>query len=678
MRKLILAIWLITFASHTHALTQATTQTPNPAPSVVRIQTYDAEGKPGDAGSAFFVKPDVVLTRLELVAGASSARAFAPDDKKGYAVLGVVGVDRQADLVLLKLEGAVGKPMSLADPDWVNKGAQVRVLAVDENLHETTSPATLGEVISPFYELAGAIPASSYGGPVVNPDGEVVGVALMGASAPNTTLGANVQSAAALVANMKPVAPLTDFPEGWHLAPRILSDPLPDYLARMIIIDGLAPDRPVILEDLPPVETRGRRASRDGNRAPMTSSPPPTAVGASGPMPPPEVRKESVKEAAEKKNKDYDVVKIFYGTDRGRTGAKEPNEFYGAGRGRLETGTCEVSIPKAPYHQRGRLEAPSILRFEINEDPKRHVVLLAVNPLDAGEFNSQFHESLGAAKSKDVFVFVHGYNVNFKDAARRTAQLAYDLDFPGVPVLYSWPSQGATSAYTVDENEVEWTEPHLKQFLSELAAQAGGARIHLVAHSMGNRALTKVMRSLAAENATPLFSEVILTAPDIDAEVFERDLAPAIQKVARHITLYASSSDAALILSQKVNGYQRAGDSWPNILVVPGIDTIDASGIDTDLLGHSYFAQMKAVMDDIDMLLIAGKLPPERSLLEQMRGTGKYWRLPAAIVIQNGGRPVSPAAKSALIGYLLIASVFVVLLCAVSVWLILRRRRAGN
>src|SRR5262249_2696270 len=34
------------------------------------------------------------------------------------------------------------------------------------------------------------------------------------------------------------------------------------------------------------------------------------------------------------------------------------------------------------------------------------------------------------------------FNVTFEDAVRRRAQIAYDLQFPGTPIRYSWPSQG--------------------------------------------------------------------------------------------------------------------------------------------------------------------------------------------------------------------------------------------
>ncbi|MCA1631509.1 MAG: alpha/beta fold hydrolase, partial [Acidobacteria bacterium] len=204
---------------------------------------------------------------------------------------------------------------------------------------------------------------------------------------------------------------------------------------------------------------------------------------------------------------DFTRVRVFYGTDRNRTGAREPKKFYGAGQAQLELGTCEVGIPKS--HQAGQLESPSWWHLEFREDPKRHVMLRKVEPLDHAKFYEQYRAELGKARSRDVFVFVHGFNVSFEDSARRTAQLAYDLGFPGVPVMYSWPSQGEISGYMIDEDAILSTRTHLKQFLSDLSAQSQGARVHLIAHSMGNRVLTDAMHDIALANPTPLFSEVI-------------------------------------------------------------------------------------------------------------------------------------------------------------------------
>ena len=112
---------------------------------------------------------------------------------------------------------------------------------------------------------------------------------------------------------------------------------------------------------------------------------------------------------------------------------------------------------------------------------------------------------------------------------------------------------------------------------------------------MGNRALTRALGSLLAEDLSvrPRLKEVILTAPDIDADVFRRDIAPALVASGRPITLYASSKDLALVASKKVHGYARAGDAGPGLVVLPGIETIDASTVDTSLLAHSYFAETR-------------------------------------------------------------------------------------
>jgi esterase/lipase superfamily enzyme len=61
-----------------------------------------------------------------------------------------------------------------------------------------------------------------------------------------------------------------------------------------------------------------------------------------------------------------------------------------------------------------------------------------------------FAARVNKSGKKSAFIFVHGYNVTFEDAARRTAQMSYDLSFDGAPVFYSWPSQGSLGDYLKD------------------------------------------------------------------------------------------------------------------------------------------------------------------------------------------------------------------------------------
>src|SRR6185436_13757359 len=97
-----------------------------------------------------------------------------------------------------------------------------------------------------------------------------------------------------------------------------------------------------------------------------------------------------------------------------------------------------------------------------------------------------------------------------------------------------------------------------------------------------------------------MFNQVVLAAPDIDATIFKQRIAPAIITKARHITLYASAKDFALFASRHFNsGDPRAGDAGDGLVVVPGVDTIDASAGDCSLLGHLYYADSVPVLFDI-------------------------------------------------------------------------------
>lgn len=329
-------------------------------------------------------------------------------------------------------------------------------------------------------------------------------------------------------------------------------------------------------------------------------------------------------------NENYNVMTVFYATDRAKTGSTEANDIYGGERGTLVLGSCNVSIPKD--HRVGELEAPSIWKFEFSEDPEKHVVLLEVHEKPVSEFYQEVSARVGESPNRNAFIFVHGYNTTFRDAARRTAQMAYDLKFDGAPVFYSWPSQGTTIGYPKDETNVDWTRANLKAFIADFAKSSTADNIFLVGHSMGSRALTAVLIDLFREDPSlkSRIKEVILAAPDIDADIFKRDIAPAIAQSGALLTLYSSSKDWALEASKQFHGYQRAGDSTGGLTVVSGIDTIDSTDVDTGFLGHSYYGESKSIIADIYEIFTKKTRPDERTHLKKIDDQiGRYWKFVA-------------------------------------------------
>ncbi len=313
----------------------------------------------------------------------------------------------------------------------------------------------------------------------------------------------------------------------------------------------------------------------------------------------------------------------------GQANIEKHGVTYTGDRGTLTRGICEVTVPDV--HQRGIVERPSLLRFEIQEDQQQHIVLTSAVELSAGDFQQRLSETVSSSPQRDLLVFIHGYNVDFESAVQRTAQIAVDLPFEGVPVCYSWPSQGSLIGYSIDETNAEWTMTHLKQFLLELANESGASSINVVAHSMGNRPMTAAMEQiqwqLNDESDAP-FDRIVLAAPDVDADRFRRDLAPSLLNVANQVTLYASSDDQALIASKQVHGYPRAGESGENVVVVPGVETIDVSGIDLSLLGHSYYGDNESMLRDL-YEVVRARLPAARRalLVARRRGEQVYWQL---------------------------------------------------
>ena len=300
--------------------------------------------------------------------------------------------------------------------------------------------------------------------------------------------------------------------------------------------------------------------------------------------------------------------------------------IYGTERGELDFGQCKVSIPKS--HEAGQLESPSILKLELTETPDNHVVLLETLSKEEEAFFADLKQRVELTPSGELLVFVHGYNVSFEDAARRTAQISHDLYFQGVPLFYSWPSQANVAGYNTDRQNSLWTVAHLKEFLIKLSRNSGAKSVNLIAHSMGNRAMGTALKEIAYEyeDNAQMFNQVILAAPDVDADVFHHEIAPQITKTAKRVTLYASQNDLALIASKKVNGFPRAGDSGDGIIIAPGIETIDVSAIDTSLVGHSYYGDNTSIICDIFSLIHFGQSANHRQWLRPVvDGSNSYW-----------------------------------------------------
>lgn len=321
----------------------------------------------------------------------------------------------------------------------------------------------------------------------------------------------------------------------------------------------------------------------------------------------------------------YVGIPVFYATDRKGRRDKKIGWKYGGTRGQLSFGIVEVSIPD--HHEMGELEKPRWWKLQFIQNPEKFIVVLRVDRIGKDEFITQSRKRLAELSDRDALVFIHGYNCSFEDAARRCAQITYDLNFKGLPLLYSWPSEGAPLKYLVDEGNIQKTRKHFDDFLMMTLTRLGIDTVHVIAHSMGNRVLADTlsrMRDSEFPEGSGRLRQVIFAAPDIDRETFI-DLAEEFYMDVDRYTLYASTKDIPLEIAGLLHKYQRAGDSDPEVTIVKGIDTIDASNIKVNFIGHSYFGDSKTVIYDILNLITNDSEPGERGLAEYELSGKKYW-----------------------------------------------------
>ena len=411
-------------------------------------------------------------------------------------------------------------------------------------------------------------------------------------------------------------------------------------------------------EERPEVATSPAPTSGAPPPAPVTARPPPPppppAEAAPPPQPPPRARsgpRDGTDEAARgpppgvpaAPQGDWDVVPVFYGTDRARTDEVKRIAYSSDRARRLEMGRALVTVPKA--HQVPRIERPFAIRvpylrvtvYEQAEDPKLHFTIQELKALSREEFLALARERvMGSRSFKDqAVVFVHGYNTSFDYALFRTAQMAYDLKFDGASFLYSWPSGGGVIGYGHDRESSTQAEPYLRDFLALVVKETGARSVSVIAHSMGNLPLLNVLRDLGPSLPPDVrLNEIILAAPDVDRDVFA-NLAANIQRYGRGVTLYCSANDRAMNASRRfAGGVPRAGDvPAEGPIVLAGMDTIDVTQTSTDLLAlnHSTYAERSALLNDISLLLQTGERPPDRRIPILQKITtpkGDFWRYP--------------------------------------------------
>ncbi|MCA0405337.1 MAG: alpha/beta hydrolase [Proteobacteria bacterium] len=295
-----------------------------------------------------------------------------------------------------------------------------------------------------------------------------------------------------------------------------------------------------------------------------------------------------------------------------RLPTSEPGQMFSGERGQdLSFAEIAVSIPPDSSRKVGEVQWPS----SDTPDPEREFATLHAKQVERETAALAFRAALRRQPQRRVLVFVHGYNMHFTDAVFDFAQFMHDSRTPAVPILFTWPSRGKLLAYGFDRESTAYSRDALEGALTRLSENPEVKEITVLAHSMGTWLTMETLRQMGIRNGRvpAKIREVILAAPDIDIDVFKRQV-PALGSPRPGITVMVSQDDKALAVSRQVSqSSARLGAINPNAeplrseLTGLGIRIADLTGVKSDdSLGHGKFSSSPLVVQAIGKHLSAG------------------------------------------------------------------------
>lgn len=153
-------------------------------PAVVTIITYNENGEISGQGTGFFVGENQIISSRHIFEGISTAK-IKTSRGEVYSILGVIAEDPKWDLILLKTETIDNKAAPLVITDkYPKEGQKIVVVGSPKGFEQTISDGIISSIrdipnSGKIIQITAPISPGSSGSPVVNLQGEVIGVATL-------------------------------------------------------------------------------------------------------------------------------------------------------------------------------------------------------------------------------------------------------------------------------------------------------------------------------------------------------------------------------------------------------------------------------------------------------------------------------------------------------------------
>lgn len=262
----------------------------------------------------------------------------------------------------------------------------------------------------------------------------------------------------------------------------------------------------------------------------------------------------------------------------------------------------------------------------------KEIKLKSVRSLEQSAFVEQLREGVEDSPHRSLLVIVHGFRERYPSALRKTAFLGHVLDINAPVLVFDWPGdQGSSlSGYRRARDVAKASGAELARMLELVIRDVQPDKLWLVANSMGGQVVADAFHVLYREadlaDAQTEIEDVVLTAPDVDHEEFDQQFKKEIAALARHLTVYVSSNDRALLVSRIINRGPRRGESTlsPDQLEEASrvadlveqdsdlIALVDVTPVNRTRNFHNFSLETPEFFDDLFLRLVNSNTPLNR------------------------------------------------------------------
>ncbi|MDO9073809.1 MAG: alpha/beta hydrolase [Rubrivivax sp.] len=331
----------------------------------------------------------------------------------------------------------------------------------------------------------------------------------------------------------------------------------------------------------------------------------------------------------------FATIPVLFVTDRAPV--EPPPDaagFFGAQRRTTGVAYGRVMVRMPAENYVAGAAAPKGITLSTEEGSSAGISVAMPQLMDADAFSAEiakYKSGLPTSAPVRVLLFVHGFNVSYKDSVQAAARLAWGVRFDALPIAISWPSQAKVLRYWQDEQSIEPSTERLRPIVQKVLSHPQIDEVIVVAHSMGTRLTTRLLSQLdLAKASIPKLTRVAFAAADLNEEEIN-ELWPRIQSLPKKgWTFYTSGNDYALLASDIVHARPPVGDSRDRVFTAKPGDTVDASAIAPALkgYGHSYVVDNPQLHVDLRRWVFDGLAVADRGLKAGDRPPAEFWVLP--------------------------------------------------